>query len=128
MSLNNYSAGANNASEYMVSPIPWITASVTPTEGTIVRYDFDTVASTFFLRNRGAFSCSLAYGWSAAGVTGSHRGVLDGGESIGIDVRFKSIFLMSVSGVTSYELLVGLTGVTSRFFPELSGSGYNGVG
>lgn len=123
----------NYAAEFSVSPIPWVTASKTPACGVVMHLDFENVASSFMLKNVCTGSQVVAVGWSSAGVTGSHRITVAGGESVSADLRFKRLYLMAVTGstvsdVVDYELLVGLTGIPSRFFPELSGSGYNGVG
>jgi hypothetical protein len=130
VSLNNPIPGQNSIAEYQVSPIPWITASLAPAGGAIVRHDLPFVASTFCVRNcaNSTSSYNLAYGFSAAGVTGSHRGVLKPGESISADMRFKTFFVMSLTGAADYELLIGLTGIPARFFPEISNADYPGVG
>jgi hypothetical protein len=118
MPLDNPGSGANYVAEFSVSPIPWVTSSVTPAVGAVVRYDFENVASSMLLCNKSTGSHELAYGWT-----------IFAGESVSLDLRFKSLYLMSLSGSIAYDLIVGITGISARYFPELTSSmGYNGVG
>jgi hypothetical protein len=66
----------------------------------------------------------LAVGFSANGVAGSNRVVLAGGESFSADFRFKDLYLRGLGAAPiSYELVVGLTTISSIMFPALTGSG-----
>lgn len=124
MSLNNASPGPGSYAEYMVSAVPWLTASTVPASTTI-RQSFDYVASTVSVRNKMTGSTDqLAFGFTAAGVAGSNRVVLAGGESFSADFRFKDMYLRAVNAVDiNYELIVGLTTISSNMFPTLTGSG-----
>ena len=127
MPLNNPPPGSNYAAEFSVSPIPWVTSSFAE-QYVVQRYDFQNVASSLHVRNHATGSHVLAIGWSRAGVTGSNRVCIYQNESLTMDLRFKTLYVMPCSGSVRYDLLVGLTGIESRYFPDLSGSGYNGVG
>ena len=123
MSLNNALPSPGSYAEYMVSAVPWLTAS-TVLASTTVRQSFDYVASTISVRNKMTGSADqLAVGFTSNGVEKSNRVVLAGGESFSADFRFKDFFLRALSGSINYELVVGLTTISSTMFPTLTGSG-----
>lgn len=124
MSLNNATPGPGSYAEYMVSAIPWLTASQVP-GATTVGHSFQYVASTFSVRNKMTGSVDqLAVGFTLAGVAGANRVVLGAGESFTADFRFKDLYLRAINAsAVDYELVVGLTTIPSTMFPILTGSG-----
>ena len=94
----------------------------------MVSHTMTNVASTLALNNRSTTG-SIALGWSQNGVNGSHRITVQAGENFNGDFRFVTLYLLNLGPATStYELLVGITGILNNHFPPLSGSGYTGVG
>ncbi len=124
MSLNNVSSSPGSYAEYMVSAVPWLTAS-TVQASTTIRQSFDYVASTISVRNKMTGSSDqLAVGFTSSGVAGSNRIVLAGGESFSADFRFKDVYLRGLGAADiSYELIIGLTTISATMFPTLTGSG-----
>lgn len=124
MSLNNALPGPGSYAEYMVSAIPWLTAS-TLAGSTTIRQSFDYVASTVSVRNKMTGSSDqIAVGFTAAGVAGANRVVLGAGETFSADFRFKDLYLRAINpSDVDYELVVGLTTISATMFPTLTGSG-----
>lgn len=119
MTLAHPSPGQNSPYEYMVSAIPWLTAS-TVANATTAKFDMPTVASSYEIRNMSAVN-SLVFGFTAAGVAGTHYKTLRAGESHSADIRFVSIFIGAPSGSVSFEMNNGLTTIQTRYF-TLSGA------
>lgn len=115
--LNNQWPGANNAIEYLVSAIPWVTAS---TVTGVRRFDFPHVTAFYTVKNES--TATIKVGYTERGVTTSNNYfTLDAAESYTGYHRVKSLFI-SGSGGASIELVVGLTQIPDRFFPPLTGS------
>lgn len=132
MPANTPQPGANFVAEFTASPIPWVTSSVL-NEGAVEVWSFENVTSYIRLQNRATGSHVLAVGWSYAGVTGSapdgpHRLTVLQNQDLELSVRCKRLFIMPVSGSVPYNLFVGLTGIPSRYMPDLSGSLAGGIG
>jgi hypothetical protein len=123
--LNNPIPGPNSAVEYQVSAIPWVTASL-GNNGT-VRFDFPYVTSFIVIKNVSA-AATVQAGFTKNGVeSGQNCFSLAHGESFTGDFRITCLF---TSG-TAYDvnILAGLTGIPSKFFPVLTASNGNpGIG
>lgn len=126
MALNNPTPGPS-VQEFLVSAIPYVTSS-TVANGVVKVHDFNYITSFFTIKNTSAQG--LAVGFTQLGVQGTNRIVLGQNESFSGDFRVKSIFLLGAgSSASSYELVAGLTSVSSRHMPTLTGSlGLDGVG
>jgi hypothetical protein len=124
MGLNNVYDGANYAAEYMVSAVPWVTAS-NLTSG-ITQFDFPTV--TKFITVQNISGSDMKIGFTQNGVLGNNYYPLAVSSSLSGDFRVKSLFVSS-SGISRVEILAGVTMIQTKFFPTLTGSnGFTGVG
>lgn len=120
MAANFPRPGVGFVPEYQVSSIPWVTASIAL--GTPQRYDFPTVTRFVNVHNSAATGgAEVRFGWSYPGVTGSYYFGVSPQESLSVDVRCTSLFVIATAG-TPFQLLVGLTGIEARQMPPLSGS------
>ena len=137
MALNNAESGFFAAVEYMVSPLPWVITGSTSTTA-VVNYSFHKVTKNITVINQGAVGKLLRIGFSENGVNGTpenHYILLDGKETINLDVRVKDLFLRADSSNTiNFSVYAGLTTINSAQMPTLSGSlpdgssGWTGVG
>jgi hypothetical protein len=137
MPLNNPSAGFDSVAEFQSSALPWVTASHI-TLGQIDSYSFPYITSFITVRNTSTGSTSaLNVGFTRNGFVYGNNFRLLPGESYAGDFRIKELFLSGSSGAdTSYELIIGLTQIPTKFMPRLTGSttgasgsfGYNGIG
>ena len=137
MAINNAESGFFAAVEYMVSPLPWVITGSTSTT-TVVNYSFPKVSKNITVINHGAVGKYIRIGFSENGVNGTpenHYIMLDGKDTIELDVRVKELFLRADSSNTIiFSVYAGLTTISSAQMPTLSGSlpdgapGWSGVG
>lgn len=134
MSLNNPIPGGMNASEFMVSPVPFVTSS---TATGIVSHGFrDTSLSgsaadmTYVSRwvrvtNRSAAALGIAF--TRRGFSTGNFFTIIQNEVFDAELRLSEVYL-SGSG-NSYSVVAGLTGISNRQLPVLTASnGFPGVG
>ena len=135
MSLNNPVPGGLSSSEFLVSPVPWVTSS---TVSGINKYNFkdanipDAAAAdmTYISRwiritNKGGTPISVAF--TLNGFAFGNFFALAANETFQADLRLAGVFL-SGSG-QSFNIVAGLTGIQARHLPVLSASqGFPGVG
>jgi hypothetical protein len=120
MSLGNPSAGPNNAASYMVVSDPFVTASSVGT--TPERTQFTKVSSWITIHNTGSNN-SLRVGFSENGlVSSSHYFVLGNNDSFTGNFRATEIWMQSLGGTATYELIAGLTIIPEANFWILTGS------
>jgi len=119
-------SGNNNVAEYMASGMPWVTSSNVATVPYEIR--FPMVTSNITVHNNAPdLAGNLRVGYSANGVTGSNFFLLEPQMTISMNVRSKSLFLMSSSGSITFSVHAALTMIDSRGFPALSGSAIYGT-
>lgn len=111
-------SGQGNVAEYMVSGLPWVTQSLATTTPTKIEFPFLTI--DFTVQNTGAEN--LFVGFTENGVLGSNKFTVAPSGSFTGHYRLKDLFLVAESTSTSYEVIAGLTTVTNRSFPTLTGS------
>ena len=120
-------AGVNAAVEYMVSGLPWVTSS-NVSSSTPAQIDFPMVTSNVTVRNNAvAGTSNLKFGYSSNGVKASNYFLLEPQQAVSVDVRVKSIFLLSTSASLVFSVHAGLTTIESRGFPVLTGSAVYGT-
>lgn len=119
MSLNNPVPGANHAAEYLVPGVPWVTSS-TVAAGAVKAHELPAVCSSIHARCVSGSAGALLLGFTTQGVTGSgtNRVSIAPGTSADFRVRSKTIVVGGLSGVASYELLVGLTTIPAKNFEK----------
>jgi len=136
MSSNHPKAGPNSVPAYQLSGIPYVTGSTGGTETiTAKRFDFPYVTRFVAVSNHdGTANNEVRIAFSSEGMTGTpttgqknYFGV-PGGQSINLDVRCKTIYVTTTTGI-EWSLCAGLTTINDFEFPVLTGSnGFEGVG
>lgn len=120
-------AGVNAAVEYMVSGLPWVTSS-NVSSSVAAQIDFPMVTSNITVRNNAVSGASnLKFGYSANGVRASNYFLIEPQTVLCVNVRVKSVFLMSTSSSLVFSVHAGLTTIESRGFPVLTGSAIYGT-
>lgn len=131
MALNNPASGFFAASEYMVSPLPWVVTGSTSTTN-IDKHTFHKVSKSLTIVNHGVAGKYIRVGFTVNGVNGvggDYFVKLDGGGTLELDVRVTEVFVRADSSNTiSYSLYAGLTTIDAGQMPTLSGSLGNGTG
>ena len=150
MPLNNPLANANNAAEYQVSGLPYVTSSYDGellADLTPVKVSFPSVTQWVTVVNTGA--AALHFGFTSKGVnyppgavpltghgnritlspSGAHP-CNPNNRADNMRVRVKDIWLRAAGGTaTDFQIIAGLTHVSSGSFPTLTGSdGIEGIG
>ena len=128
MPIDNPRPGAGSVAEFQVSPIPWMTSSVLAASSS-VRFDMPYLASSLMLLNASTGSTDvLAFGFTSTGAAGTRRHRILPNTRLGpLDLRFKTLWLAAPSGSVSFDVLVGLTGISARDcgdFSDATGSAY----
>ena len=127
MTFNYSRSGQSNVAEYMASGLPWVTAS-NVTSSVATQVDFPMVTSNITVRNNAPItSGSLKIGYTANGVAGSNYFLLEGQQSVSVNVRTKSLFLRTTSGSLPVSVHAGLTMIDPKGFPVLTGSAIYGT-
>lgn len=133
MPLNN-PIPAISAAAFSVSAIPWVTSSLAPS--THMRIDFNdtSLASQTYVSkwvtvfNLG--NAALNVGFTENGMVNAsgRRFTLLPSSSYTMDLRLTCVYVSGTLG-QPFSVLAGLTEITSRHMPVLTGSnGYPGVG
>lgn len=135
MPLDNPRGGIGYAAEFQSSALPWVTSSVAPGAGSPQGYSFPKVTRFVCVSCLGASSGSLSFGFTYNGVkTSSNKYILNGGQSVTLEVRVKELWLQGETGTPAFSVCAGLTTVDARDMPLLSGTlqdgtpGWPGVG
>lgn len=136
MTLNNPQGGLGYAAEFQSSALPYVTSSTAPAVGSPVRYTFPKVSRTVTVTNRDATATNtLSFGFTRAGVVSSNnKYILNGGQSVTLELRIKELWLQGEVNTPPYSLCIGLTNIDARNMPLLSGTlpdgsaGWDGVG
>lgn len=124
MTLDNPKGGIGYAAEFQSSALPFVTSSTAPTSGSPVRFDFPKVSRFITVANRDmAVSGTMSFGFTRAGVVSTgNKYVLNGGQSITLELRVRELWLQGESSTPPYSLCVGLTNIDRNNMPLLSGT------
>jgi hypothetical protein len=135
--LNNPQGGLGYAAEFQTSALPYVTSSVVPqrTSGCL-RIDFPKISKFIVVKNNESSGKYLRVGFTRNGTLNlpGYFYLLNGGESLDVDVRVTSIYLAGDTSTVSGSILAGLTNIDSRQMMTLSGTlsdgsdGWVGVG
>ncbi len=122
--------GYGAVAEYQAAGVPWVTGSVSSSTSVVQEYNFPNVTKKITVRNHSTAG-SLRVGFTRNGVQGSNYFLVDNvvGASVELDVRVTSLFVLGVTGVSTYSIFAGLTGIPAKNAPVLTGSvsGTNGA-
>lgn len=115
--------GPGSLAEYMISGIPWVTASNIPAN--ILEIDFLNVTSFFTVKNTSLNTINVAF--TQNGFNSGNYFSLASNEVFSADLRIKTLFLSS-SATSSFQLIAGVTSIPASNFPNLTGSNNPGNG
>ena len=119
MPLGNVQPGAQNAVEYQVPGIPWVTSSTTGVNE-IIHHSFPRISNGVVVKNSLVSSNNLRVGFTTNGLKGSNYIELVPGESIAMDVRIIDLFISGSS--TTYTTYAELTMIDRTILMTLTGS------
>lgn len=136
MTFSNPKSGLNLVAEYQSSALPFVTSSTAPASGSPVRISFPKISRSVTISNRdSAVSASLSFGFTRAGVVSTNnKYILNGGQSVTLELRVKEIWLQGEVTTPAYSLCAGLTNIDASLMPVLTGTlpdataGWQGVG
>jgi hypothetical protein len=118
MSFNYPQSGLNNVAEYQASGLPYVTQSVATTG--ISSVEFPYVTNFFTVKN--VSGQALEVGFTTAGLQGSNKFTVLPSSSISFTIRCRTLFVRSVVGSPTYEVVAGLTTIPRERFPALTQS------
>ena len=125
MTLNNSDPGFNFVPAYTAPGLPWVSSGALAT--TTTRFDFPFVTKSIVVANNSAVGTLMRVGFTYEGINGTTPGtryfLLDGKQSITLDVRVRELYLQGDAGAVNYALCANLTSIQSRMMAPLSGSG-----
>lgn len=129
MSEFQYKAGINNVGSYQVSGIPYVQRVTAPVSSNApLRIDFPSLTKYLIIKNIDASIHDVRIGFSENGIKGTNYLVLTQFESITLDMKLSSLFLLGDSpNQVSVCVVAGLTGIDSSQLPN-NWSGSAGVG
>jgi hypothetical protein len=129
MSEFQYKAGISNVGSYQVSAIPYVTSSTAPVNSDpALQISFPTITKYLIIKNVDATAHDVRIGFSANGVAGTNYFILSKNESITIDVKVSSVFLLGdTANTVLVSIIAGLTGIDAAQLPS-NWSGSAGVG
>ena len=130
MTLSNPRPGANWASEYMISAIPWVTSS---TANGVVRHEFgDSALSSSCNQNvyvsKWIVVSNITTNGTNLHVAFTNRGLLTTNnyftlkpdQSFAADLRVSELHVSGAA--TAYEVVAGLTGIYASQSPAITAS------
>lgn len=136
MTFDNPKGGIGYAAEFQSSALPFVTSSTAPAAGSPVRFDFPKVTRFITIANRDAtVTNTMSFGFTRAGVVStSNKYILNGSQSITLELRVRELWLQGESSTPAYSVCAGLTNIDRSNMPVLSGTlpdgspGWTGVG
>lgn len=127
MGLKPPQEGVNSVPAYMVSGIPWVTGSLVVPTLTAVKLRFDAVTKFFKVVNTGGNNVKV--GFTNDGVSGTLGGApannfftVITGTTQQFDLRVKDIYMIGEGGITTVDVLGGVTSIPRTNYPLLTGS------
>lgn len=113
-------SGQGNVAEFMMSGLPYVTAS-TVASASVFAIQFPYMTKDFTIRNSGG-TATLCVGFTLSGTLGSNRMTIPPSASFSGDFRIRTLYVAGFDGTASYELVAGLTLIGTRTFPVLTGT------
>ncbi len=121
--------GYGSVPDYQASGLPWATGSVASSTSIINKHEFPFVTKKITVRNHSTAG-GLRVGFTAAGVQGSNFILVDAvvGATIDLDARVTALYVLGVTGGSTYSVYAALTPIPAKYAPVLTGSvsGTNG--
>lgn len=121
--------GYGAVSEFQASGIPWVTGSVVSSTSVVNEHNFPFVTKNVTIRNHSTGG-GLKVGFTRNGVQGGNFILVDNvvGATLDLDVRVTALFILGVTGASTYSVYAGLTPIPAKHAPVLTGSvsGTNG--
>ncbi len=134
MSINWANVNHNYVPEYQQSSIPYVTSSVTVSNG-ITSIEFPYVTRWIVISNHGpdtsrAIAQNLAFGFSVTGSSGGNKFIVQAGQTTErLEVKCATLFFSGSTTVVPFSVIAGLTSIPAGNLPALSASnGVAGVG
>ena len=129
MSEFQYKAGVNNVGSYQVSAIPYVARVLAPVStNTPLKIDFPTLTKYLIIKNIDPISQDVRIGFSENAIKGSNYLVLTQYESVTLDMKLSSLFLLGdTPNQVNVCVIAGLTGIDASQLPN-NWSGSAGVG
>lgn len=129
MSEFQYKAGLNNVGSYQVSAIPYVVRVSAPiVSNTPLEIKFPTITKYLIIKNIDSTSHDVRVGFSENGIKGTNYFILTQNESITLDMKVSSLFLISNdSNIVQMSVVAGLTGIDAAQLPN-NWSGSAGIG
>jgi hypothetical protein len=127
--LNNPRPGLGFASEYQGSSLPFVTSSVA-NSGVTLQIEFPNVTRYIAFHNLGTAGQNIRVGFTKNGVEGTNYfRVLGNSMMQPHELRVKTLFIRPDGAYSpAFDLIAGLTTISSRDMPVLTGSLWSGVG
>lgn len=115
--------GYGSVAEYQAAGVPWVTGSVASSTSVPTEYNFPYVTKKITIRNHTSAG-GLKVGFTRAGVLGSNFILVDAvvGATLDLDTRVTVLYILGVTGVSSYSIFAGLTAIPAKHAPVLTGS------
>lgn len=129
MSEFHYKAGLNNVGSYQVSAIPYVSRVIAPVStNTPLKITFPSITKYLIIKNIDSTIHDVRIGFSENGIKGNNYLVLTQYESITLDVKVSSIYLLGdTPNQVNVCIFAGLTGVDAAQLPN-NWSGSAGIG
>ena len=124
-----YKAGLNSVGNYQVSGIPYVVRVQAPVNtDPPLKIDFPSVTKYLIIKNIDTTSHDVRIGFSENGINADNYLVLTQYESVTLDLKLSSLFLLGDSPNTvNVCVFAGLTGIDVSQLPN-NWSGSAGVG
>jgi hypothetical protein len=122
--------GYGSVAEYQAAGVPWVTGSVASSTSVVNEHNFTNVTKKITIRNHSAGG-GLKVGFTRNGVQGSNFILVDNvvGATLDLDVRVTALYVLGVTGSSTYSVFAALTAIPAKNAPILTGSvsGTNGA-
>ena len=118
-------SGLSNTAEYLASGLPWVSSSAIPSGSTWV-IEFPYVSSHLCIKNTSIVASTLAVGFTASGTLGNNRFNLINNTTVQAEfnqhVRVTKVYLTAFTNNVTASVFGGMTTISPRHFPTLTGS------
>jgi len=119
MTFNNSRSGINNATEYVVSGLPWVSSSVVGVAPFRVQLPMVSSRLSFQV----SAGSALRVGFTANGVNGSNFVLVTNATGWSdFNFRCKEFFIRSDSATSTCSMAICLTTIDQKSMPVLTGS------
>lgn len=129
MSEFQYKAGIHNVGSYQVSGIPYLNRVTAPINSDApLKIDFPSLTKYLIIKNIDSTAHDVRIGFSENGIKGINYFILTQNESITLDMKVSSLFLLGdTANTVQVSVIAGLTGIDAAQLPN-NWSGSVGVG